>query len=205
MNSLESLSAWMSVRKITANLVPYPRLHIMSTSFSPFVADIDKFKFDYSVDKITESLLWKDNYMTLYDEGYYKSISSMLSYWGDVSYSDIVKTYPSTKEKLKLWNSSPTGVLYSASISPFLSFENDTSARCCVGLINNSGLAVDFLERIAHKFDMLYARNAFVFWYVGEGMDSGEHPEAREDLEALIRDYNEALTEEPEEPQPDDY
>ncbi|CAH1266886.1 TUBA3D [Branchiostoma lanceolatum] len=33
--------------------------------------------------------------------------------------------------------------------------------------------------RIDHKFDLMYAKRAFVHWYVGEGMEEGEFSEAR--------------------------
>ncbi|KAL7883757.1 hypothetical protein SRHO_G00014150 [Serrasalmus rhombeus] len=49
-------------------------------------------------------------------------------------------------------------------------------------MLNNTTAISEAWSRLDHKFDLMYAKRAFVHWYVGEGMEEGEFSEAREDM-----------------------
>ena len=114
-----------SFDRFNLNLVPHPKLHFISTSFCPYIADIDRYKEDYSTEEITNSVLNEDSYMIQLRSLNWLSLGSMLWYRGDVLYSDIVKILPSSRTKLNFIDYVPTGIAWSLTNDKWVSFEDD--------------------------------------------------------------------------------
>ena len=55
----------------------------------------------------------------------------------------------------------------------------------------NSTAIQPIFEKMGNKFDMMYAKKAYVHWFLKDGIDEEEFVEARDVLEDLLSCYNE--------------
>jgi len=185
----------VDVTEFQTNLVPYPRIHFMLTSYAPVISAEKAFHESLSVAEITSTVFEPSNMMTKCDPRHGKYMACCLMYRGDVVPSDVNAAVATikTKRTIQFVDWCPTGFKCGINYEPPKNVPGGDLAEVkrAVCMVANTTAIAEALSRIDHKFDLMYAKRAFVHWYVGEGMEEGEFSEAREDLAALEKDYEE--------------
>jgi len=188
----------VDLTEIQTNLVPYPRIHFMLTSYAPVLSTERVYHEQYTVEDITNSVFEPTNMMTKCDPRKGKYMACCLMYRGDIVPSDVNDAIATIKSKstLQFVDWCPTGFKCGINYQmPTVVPGGDLAQiQRAVCMMANSTSIAEALSRIDHKFDLMYSKRAFVHWFVGEGMEEGEFSEAREDLAALEKDYEEIVS-----------
>ena len=97
-----------------------------------------------------------------------------MSYRGDIVPRDISVAIGSmrTNRTIKFVDWCPTGFKAGINYQPPAVVPGGDMAkvmRACE-MISNTTAISEVFSRMNHKFDLMYAKRAFVHWYVGEGM-----------------------------------
>ena len=184
----------VDVTEFQTNLVPYPRIHFMLSSYAPVISAEKAYHEQLSVAEVTASAFEPASMMAKC-VGHGKYMACCLMYRGDVVPKDVNAAVANikTKRTIQFVDWSPTGFKCGINYQPPFVVPGGDLAKVqrAVCMISNSTAIAEVFSRLDHKFDLMYGKRAFVHWYVGEGMEEGEFSEAREDLAALEKDYEE--------------
>lgn len=185
----------VDVTEFQTNLVPYPRIHFVVSSYAPVISAEKAYHEQLSVAEITNSAFEPASMLCKVDPRHGKYMAVCLMYRGDVVPKDVNAAVATikTKRTIQFVDWCPTGFKCGINYQPPTVVPGGDLAKVmrAVAMMSNSTAIAELFSRIDHKFDLMYAKRAFVHWYVGEGMEEGEFSEAREDLAALEKDYEE--------------
>ena len=177
------------------NLVPFPRIHFPVVTYAPLISSEKAYHEEITVASITTSCFEPGNQMVVCDPLRGKYMACCLLYRGDIVPADVTAAIAAIKAKrtVQFVDWSPTGfkVAINNQKSAGIPDGDLADSHRSVCMLSNTTAIAETWARLNHKFDLMYAKRAFVHWYVGEGMEEGEFSEAREDLAALEKDYEE--------------
>jgi len=183
----------VDLNEFQTNLVPYPRIHFPLISYAPILSNKKALHEQSSVAEITSACFESTSQMVKCDPRKGKYMACCLLYRGDVMANEVTMAIATAKKKatIQFVDWCPTGFKVGinneeATVVPGSETAAATRSVC---MLSNTTSIADAWNRLDHKFDLMYAKRAFVHWYVGEGMEEGEFSEAREDLAALEKDY----------------
>ncbi|KAB7495493.1 Tubulin alpha chain [Armadillidium nasatum] len=158
-------------------IVPYPRIHFPLVTYAPVVSAAKANHEQISVAEITSACFEPANQMVKCDPRHGKYMACCLLYRGDVVPKDVNCAIAQIKTKRSIQF---VGINYQPpTVVPGGDLAKVNRAVC---MLSNTTAIGEAWARLDHKFDLMY---------VGEGMEEGEFAEAREDLAALEKDYEE--------------
>ena len=185
----------VDLTEFQTNLVPYPRIHFPLVTYSPIVSAEKAYHEQLSVGDITNACFEPSNQMVKCDPRHGKYMACCVLYRGDVVPKDVTAAIANikTKRSIQFVDWCPTGFKVGINHQPPATVPGGDLAKVTrsVCMLSNTTAIAEAWARLDHKFDLMYAKRAFVHWYVGEGMEEGEFSEAREDMAALEKDYEE--------------
>ncbi|XP_034550624.1 tubulin alpha chain-like isoform X1 [Notolabrus celidotus] len=199
----------VDLTEFQTNLVPYPRIHFPLATYAPVISVEKAYHEQLSVADITNTCFEPANQMVKCDPRHGKYMACCLLYRGDVVPKDVNSAIAAikTKRSIQFVDWCPTGFKVGINYQPPTVVPGGDLAKVqrAVCMLSNTTAIAEAWARLDHKFDLMYAKRAFVHWYVGEGMEEGEFAEAREDMAALEKDYEEVGADNIEEDDEDDY
>ncbi|EEP79239.1 tubulin alpha chain [Uncinocarpus reesii 1704] len=185
----------VDLAEFQTNLVPYPRIHFPLVSYAPVVSAAKAAHEANSVNEITMACFEPHSQMVKCDprnvpKDVHASVAAL-----------------KTKRTIQFVDWCPTGFKIGICYQPPKMVPNGDLAKVdrAVCMLANTTAIGEAWSALSHKFDLMFAKRAFVHWYVGEGMEEGEFSEAREDLAALERDYEEVARDSAEDVPEEEY
>merc|ERR1712013_929590 len=185
----------VDLTEFQTNLVPYPRIHFPLVTYAPIISSEKAYHEQLTVSEITNACFEPANQMVKCGPRGGKYMACCLLYRGDVVPKDVNAAIATikTRRTIQFVDWCPTGFKVGINYQPptVVPGADLAMVQRAVCMLSNTTAIAEAWARLDHKFDLMYAKRAFVHWYVGEGMEEGEFSEAREDMAALEKDYEE--------------
>jgi len=191
------------LRKMSVNLVPFPRLHFFVVSQSPLLTvDRSSNYTKLTTAELTNSVMDRKSYYVNIDPENGKFLTASVIYRGrpeDITTFDVDKqiaNLPFQSEYLGQFAEwIPNNFKYSLISVGAKGWDSNTNDVVTIPMsatfVANHTAIKDCFKLFMSKFKALYARKAFLHWYYEEGMDDDNFAEASLKINDLITEYQE--------------
>uniref|UniRef100_A0A4W5R3J3 Uncharacterized protein n=1 Tax=Hucho hucho TaxID=62062 RepID=A0A4W5R3J3_9TELE len=158
------------IRKLfQTNLVPYPRIHFPLATYAPVISAEKAYHEQLTVSEITNACFEPANQMVKCDPRHGKYMSCCLLYRGDVVPKDVNAAIATikTKRSIQFVDWCPTGFKIGINYQPPTVVPGGDLAKVqrAVCMLSNTTAVAEAWARLDHKFDLMYAKRAFVHYY----------------------------------------
>ncbi|CAI2361661.1 unnamed protein product [Moneuplotes crassus] len=182
-----------SFEEIIHNTCSHLGVNKLTTSFAPFVSQLDEPISSCSIDEVYKSCFGSENNLALASHAH-DPISVHTNFLGDVKYQEATETVLNYHDKRQPNPEIATKYGLATCKLPQIAFTDklvntlmNKHQSCCM-LVNSKAIA-QIMDRINTQCLKLYSRRATSFSLVGAGLEEGQITEAWEILKELIDKY----------------
>ena len=193
----------VDIGEISTNLVPYPSVHFLLQNLSQFFPRSRAYHdWIYTCTVSISSQMFEPQFcLASCKQQTGKYLACSLHYRGHVLSKDIGAAIGTikTKRTIQFVDWCPTGFKCGVSrhTGAVLGSGLMEAPMRSASLLSNSTAVQSVFAGCVDRFDLLFAKRAFVHWFVNEGMEEGDFSEASESVRALLKDYEEIAIDTP--------
>merc|ERR1712156_1286574 len=173
------------LRKLSVNMVPFPRLHFFMPGFAPLVPRGGAQYRAMTVPELTKEMFDAKNMMTACDPRYGRYLTVATIFRGRMSMKEVDEQMLAVQNK----NSSYFVEWIPNNVKVAVCDVAPQGLPMAATFIGNSTAIQEIFKRIAEQFTAMFRRKSFLHWYTGEGMDEMEFTEAESNLNDLCSEY----------------
>ncbi|EFC37980.1 beta-tubulin [Naegleria gruberi] len=173
-----------SYRKLSTNLVPFPRLHFFTVSHSPFcLGDTEP-----TVEGLTSDVFNQTNLLISMDPSLGRYMTNIITYRDNEPNISMIEEYVRKFKKdneaiFKEWVPNNIHTSVCKSISP------DCPTKSSATMVSNTSAIKTVFNKISDQFTVMFRRRAFLHQYLEDGMDEMEFTEAESNFNDLQSEY----------------